>query len=1171
MPFTHLHVHTEYSLLDGAARIKDLVKKTKALGMDAIAITDHGVMYGCIEFYKACINEGIKPIIGCEVYVAPRKHTDKENQDREPAHLVLLAENETGYHNLCKLVSAGFVDGFYYKPRVDFDLLQKHHEGLICLSACLAGDVAKALMDGRYDTAKAVAERLNGIFGQGNFFIELQDHGLAEQRQILPQQVKLAKELGIPLVATNDLHYVNREDAEAQDVLVCIQTQRTVDETDRMKFETSEFYLKSPQEMAELFKYAPESIENTEKIAARCKVTFDFNTTHLPNYEVPEGKTHEGYLRELCEAGLTRRYEQPGKPPRLDMDELRARLDYELGVIGQMGYTDYFLIVWDFIHFCKTRRIIVGPGRGSAAGSLAAYCLGITEIDPIKYGLLFERFLNPERISMPDIDIDFCYVRRPEVIEYVVKKYGADHVAQIVTFGTMAARAVIRDVGRALGMSYGEVDRIAKMIPFQLGMTIEKALEMNKDLKELCGIDEKAGKLIEMGRKLEGLPRHASTHAAGVVISKLPLTDHIPLNRNNDAITTQYPMGNIEELGLLKMDFLGLRTLTVIRDAVDMVREGTGERIDIGALEFDDPEVYKVIAAGDTDGVFQLESSGMRSFMKELRPNRFEDIIAGISLYRPGPMDSIPRYVEGKRNPSSVRYDHPILESVLNVTYGCMVYQEQVMQIVRDMAGYSYGRSDLVRRAMAKKKAAVMEKERQYFVHGLVENGQVTVPGAVRRGVPEAVATKVFDQMIDFAQYAFNKSHAAAYAVVAYWTAWLKVHHPVEFMAALMNSVMGNSDKVAVYIQYCRKKGIDVLPPDVNMSGTAFTVEGKAIRFGLSAIKNVGAAAVNDLIRERQRGSFGDFFDFAERAGDTINKRMVESMIKAGAFDSTGANRAQLLSVYEATMDGMARVRRSNIEGQMSLFEVGSRPESLSHALPKVNEHPRRILLKMEKEMTGVYISGHPLAEYEEELSNFDYNSSHFAADETVDADAVALSISGEDAKSGESAVGSLRDGQNVELAGIVVNKVMKTTKSNDLMCFVTLEDLYGTVEVIVFPKVLQRSDRMLEQDNVVVVSGRASFREEENGKLVAEMIRPISRQGKASKLYVRLAPGTSEFAREVFLGVLKKHPGACPVYVKDEDTGKSYMVNKERWVRVDGDLMKDLCDLVGEGCVKTG
>ncbi len=1154
MPFTHLHVHTEYSLLDGAARIKDLVAGAKAMGMDALAITDHGVMYGVIDFFKACQAAGIKPIIGCEVYTAARHHTDKENQDKEAGHLILLARDERGYHNLCKLVSIGFIDGFYYKPRVDYELLEQYSEGLICLSACLAGDVQRALSDGRYDTAKQIAQRLNGIFGQGSFYIELQDHGLPEQRTILPLQIKLARELGIPLAATNDIHYVSRDDAEAQDVLMCIQTQRTVDETDRMRFETQEFYLKSPQEMAELFRYVPEAVANTADIAARCNFAFDFGTTHLPNYEAPEGKTHRDYLRELCEQGLKRKY----GADRLDMEQLRERLDYELGVIAQMGYTDYFLIVWDFVRFAKDHGIIVGPGRGSSAGSMVAYCLNITEVDPIKYSLVFERFLNPERISMPDIDIDFCYVHRGEVIDYVVRKYGADHVAQIITFGTMAARAVLRDVGRALNMTYGEVDRIAKMIPWQLGMTIEKALAMNKELLELAGEDEKVRRLIEMGRKLEGLPRHASTHAAGVVISKLPLTDHIPLNRNGDVLTTQFPMGNIEELGLLKMDFLGLRTLTVIRDALEMVREDRGIALDVGSLDFEDPEVYKIIASGDTDGIFQMESAGMRAFLKELHPNCFEDIYNGISLYRPGPMDSIPRFIEGKRNPAGVRYDHPILENVLSITHGCMVYQEQVMQIVRDMAGYSWGRSDLVRRAMAKKKMSVMEKERQYFIYGLEENGKLIVPGAIRNGVPEEVAKRVFDQMVDFAEYAFPKPHAVAYAVVAYWTAWLKVHYPVEFMAALMNSVLGNSDKIALYVQYCRHRGIQVLPPDVNRSRTGFSVEGGNIRFGLTAIKNVGAGAVAELIAERSRGPYADFFDYAARSTESVNKRMIESLIKSGAFDSLGASRAQLIPVYEPTMDGVQRARKNNLQGQMSLFEAGAATVTLSHQLPQVPELPRRALLKMEKEMTGIYISGHPLEDYEEELAAFDINSSHFAVQE------------GEETDAAESAF-ALADGQKVEIAGIIAGKTTKATKSNDMMCFLTLEDLYGTVEVIVFPKTMQRCGRLLEQDQVIAVSGRASFREEEAGKVVADVIRPLARQGGAGKLYVRLPKGTCPFARDTFQSVLKKYPGACPVYVRDDDAGKDFLLARDRWVRVNDDLMQDLSDLVGEACVKTG
>ena len=1147
MSFTHLHVHTQYSLLDGAARVGDLIAHCKELGMDTLAITDHGVMYGVVDFYKQAVAAGVKPIIGCEVYVAPRRHTDREAQDREPAHLVLLAENETGYHNLCKLVSAGALDGFYYKPRVDMDLIERYHEGLICLSACLAGEVASNLLDGRYETAKQAAQRFLSIFGPERYYIEIQDHKLPEQRQILPQQIKLARELGIGLVATNDTHYVRREDAAAHDVLLCIQTQTTVDDPNRMRFGSEEFYMKSPEEMAALFPYAPEALANTEKIAARCRVAFDFNTTHLPNYETPGGMDHGEYLRQLCLEGLERMY-PAGTPGQPDRATLLERLDYELDVIARMGYTDYFLIVWDFVHYSRSHGITVGPGRGSAAGSLAAYCLNITQIDPLRYNLLFERFLNPERVSMPDIDIDFCYVRRGEVIDYVVAKYGADHVAQIITFGTMAARAVLRDVGRALGMSYGDVDRIAKMIPWQLNMTIDKALEMNRELKELAASDERAGRLLEMGRRLEGLPRHASTHAAGVVISKLPLTDHIPLSRNNDAVTTQFPMGNIEDLGLLKMDFLGLRTLTVLRDAVEMVAQQSGEHIDLEALDFNDPKVYELIASGDTDGVFQLESEGMRSFLRDLKPTAFEDIIAGISLYRPGPMDSIPRYVAGKRDPSSVRYAHPILEHVLNVTYGCMVYQEQVMQIVREMAGYSYGRSDLVRRAMAKKKADVMNRERQAFVYGLEENGVVTVPGAIRRGVPEAVASDVFDQMIDFAQYAFNKSHAAAYAVVAYWTAWLKVHHPVEFMAALMNSILGNSDKIGVYVQVARRRGIQVLPPDINRSRSGFSVEKGAIRFGLAAIKNVGGGAVEELMTERERRPFADLFDFCSRAGEGTNKRMVESLIMAGAFDSTGANRNQLLVVYEKALDGAQKARRDAVAGQMTLFDAAGPTVSLAPKLPVLKEHSKALLLKMEKDMTGVYITGHPLAEYEKELAALPWNSSHFAAQT-------------EEEGGGR---GAPADGQVVELAGIITARTTKMTRTGDRMAFLTLEDLYGAVELIVFPKVLQKFAALLEPESVITVRGRASFREEEAGKLVVDTVGPLMRRGGASKLYLRYQPGTCAFAREVVLGTLKKYPGEAPVVIKDEDAGRTWAAGPDRQVRIGEELLADLRCVLG-------
>ncbi|MDD3243113.1 MAG: DNA polymerase III subunit alpha [Eubacteriales bacterium] len=1169
MQFCHLHVHSEYSLLDGAARIKALVKKCAEQGMESLAITDHGVMYGVIDFYSEAKKAGIHPVIGCEVYVAPRKMTDKEAQDREMYHLILLCETQQGYHNLCKLVSAGFVDGFYYRPRVDLDALQRYHEGLICMSACLGGEVAQRLVNGQYEGAKEAALRMRQIFGENNYFLEVQDHGLADQRRINPLLLKLSRETGIALVATNDVHYVEQEDAEAQDILLCIQTQKTVDDPDRMRMESSEFYLKSPQEMAQRFAWCADAVERTQDIARRCQVDFDFNTIHLPNYDVPDGKDHTAYLEEMCRSGLAERY--PEVTP-----ELQKRLDYELGVIRTMGYVDYFLIVWDFIHYAKSQGIIVGPGRGSAAGSLVAYCLHITEIDPIRYQLLFERFLNPERVSMPDIDVDFCYERRQEVIDYVVRKYGSDHVAQIITFGTMAARAVLRDVGRALNMSYGDVDRIAKLVPMELKMTIEKALTQSTELRERMENEPEVARLVNMARKLEGLPRHASTHAAGVVISKLPLTEHVPLNRNNDAITTQYPMGTIEQLGLLKMDFLGLRNLTVIRDTAALAKKGKGIELDVSKIAFDDPKVYKLISSGDTDGVFQLESSGMRSFLKELQPTGFEDIIAGISLYRPGPMDSIPRYIQGKRDPSSVRYAHPILKSVLDVTYGCMVYQEQVMQIVRDMGGYSLGRSDLVRRAMAKKKADVMQREREYFIHGLEENGELVVPGAVRRGVPEAVASQVFDEMMDFAQYAFNKSHAAAYAVVAYWTAWLKVHYPVEFMAALMNS-LGGSDKIAVYVQYCRKHDIAVLPPSICSSEEKFTVEGGNIRFGLAVIKNVGLAAVQEILRIRKTRLFEDFKDFARRTSDVANKRMIESLIKAGAFDDLGHTRRQLMAVYESIMDSVARESKRVVEGQVSLFDLGQSNAATQAdvQLPPMEEYEPREKLKYEKEMMGIYISGHPLSEYEDILAAAAYHTNYFEQDEDGNA--------------------QVQDGQGVTLTGMVSAVTYKSTRSGQQMAFVTLEDLYGEVEVIVFPAVLQRAQQLVFPESIVTVRGRASFREEEAGKLLADTITAFAPQkpGGApstafrpqetvvraqevaevktpAKLYARFPAGIKEFAQDVFYGVLKKYPGQSPVYLLDGGTGKKFLLGAQYRVGIGDALLTDLRDVLGTENVKT-
>ncbi|MDD4796935.1 MAG: DNA polymerase III subunit alpha [Eubacteriales bacterium] len=1168
MQFTHLHVHTEYSLLDGAARIKSLIQKCAQAGMDSVAITDHGVMYGVVDFYNEAKAQGIHPIIGCEVYVAPRSMSDKENQDREMYHLVLLCENQQGYHNLCKLVSAGFVDGFYYRPRVDYDALRRYSRGLICLSACLSGEVARRLVDGQYDEAKNAALRMRDIFGPDNYFLEVQDHGLEDQRRINPQLFKLSRETGIPLVATNDVHYVEQEDAEAQDILLCIQTQRTVDEPDRMRMERDEFYLKTPQQMQQRFSWCPDALTRTHEIAWRCHVEFDFNTIHLPNYEVPGNQDHFDYLKKLCYDGLNMRYQTPTK-------EQEQRLEYELGVIRDMGYVDYFLIVWDFIDYAKRQNIIVGPGRGSAAGSLVAYCLRITEVDPIRYQLLFERFLNPERISMPDIDVDFCYERRQEVIDYVIGKYGADHVAQIITFGTMAARAVIRDVGRALNMPYGDVDRIAKLIPTELKMTIGKALEQSAELRERMEEDPQVNRLITMARKLEGLPRHASTHAAGVVISRLPLTDHVPLNRNNDAITTQYPMGTIEQLGLLKMDFLGLRNLTVIRDAVSMVEQTTGEKLDMGQLAFDDPAVYRLISSGDTDGVFQLESSGMRSFLKELQPTEFEDIIAGISLYRPGPMDSIPRYIQGKRNAASVHYEHPILKETLEVTYGCMVYQEQVMQIVRDMAGYSLGRSDLVRRAMSKKKADVMQKERQYFIYGLEEDGQIVVPGALRKGVPEPVAARVFDEMMDFAQYAFNKSHAAAYAVVAYWTAWLKVHYPVEFMAALMNS-LGTTEKIAIYIQYCRRHDIQVLPPSINRSAEHFSVEQGSIRFGLSAIKNVGLAAVQQLIRIRRQRPFADFHDFARRTVDIANKRMVDSLIKAGAFDDLGHTRSQLAAAYESVLDSVARESKRVVDGQVSLFDLGGADDTQpKDQLPYMAEFSQQEKLKYEKEMMGIYLSGHPLVEYEEYLTAQPYHTTSFMQDDEV--------------------LDGLQDGQSLALSGMISAITYKTTRSGQQMAFATVEDLYGEVEVIIFANVLQRAMGVIYPESIITVRGRASFREDEAGKLVADSITALKVPGKApaadspppqytpvrdvappaaatapDKLFLRFPANLKPFARDVSYGVLKKYPGRSSVYLQDDGAGKKYLLGGEYRADICEDLLRDLRDVLRSENVKT-
>ncbi|MGI6004724.1 MAG: DNA polymerase III subunit alpha [Christensenellales bacterium] len=1086
--FVHLHVHTEYSLLDGASRIGRLLDVCGENGMDALAITDHGVMYGVPEFYKAAHARGIKPIIGCEIYVVGDMES-KIPQNREYAHLIVLCQNNEGYQNLMALCSEAFTRGFYYRPRVDYALLKKHSEGLIALSGCLAGEVQRLLLSEDFDGARKEAQRLENIFGKGNFFLELQDAGMMEQKTVNARLLELSKETGIELVATNDVHYVNREDADAHEVLLCIQTGKTMDDQERMRFETDEFYLRTPQEMHDKFKGFPGALENTLKIAERCHVELDFSSRHLPHYDIPEGADGFELLRELCYRGLESKY-------AYITPELRERMQYELSTIGDMGFTDYFLIVWDFIRYAKENGIMVGPGRGSAAGSLVSYCLDITTVDPIRYELLFERFLNPDRITMPDIDIDFCYERRQEVIDYVVDKYGKDKVAQIITFGTMAARAVIRDVGRALNIPYAEVDRIAKMVPFELKMTIERALKANPELANLAQHDERVGRLIDIAKVLEGMPRHASTHAAGVVISQQPLREHVPLQLNDEVVTTQYAMGVLEEMGLLKMDFLGLRTLTVIRDAVDFVRQSTGKDIDMDRVPLDDAAVYEMLGRGETDGVFQLESAGMRAFMRELKPSTFEDIIAGISLYRPGPMESIPRYVHGKYHPESVRYLHPILEKTLSVTYGCMVYQEQVMQIVRDMAGYSLARSDLVRRVMSKKKFEEMKKEREIFIHGLVEGGEVVVPGAVRRGTPEEVASQVFDEMTSFAQYAFNKSHAAAYAMVAYQTAYLKCHYPVEFMAALLNSVMGSREKISMYIHYCRRHDIRVLPPDINSSMAKFSIDQGGIRFGLAAIKRVGAAAVEGIVGERQRGGrYRSFYDFVRRApSEAVNKAMVESLIMAGCFDGTGVSRARLLAGCENILKSVSGDKKRNIQGQVSLFDMamgGGAEEAACGAedcdYPSVPDHDRRELLTMEREMTGVYISGHPLDAYRQQMEAFSITALDLLEPEE-----------------GAEEISAVKDGSTALLGGIISEVKTKITRSGGMMAFVQLEDFTGTVELLVFPKIYMQYRDLLAQDSIVAVTGRVSKREEA-AKILLDEVRPLS---EANRLGQRRSSG---------------------------------------------------------------
>lgn len=1148
--FVHLHLHTEFSLLDGFARIDRLFERVKEAGMSAVAITDHGSMFGAVDFFKEAKKHDIKPIIGCEVYVAKRSRLDRDKDlDKDRGHLVLLAENETGYRNLIKLVSIGYTEGFYYKPRIDLDVLAQYHEGLIATSACLAGDIQGYLLEDQYDEAKKLALRLSEIMGPDNFFLELQDHGLAEQSKVNMQLLRLSKELSLPLVATNDVHYLNQSDHTVHDVLLCIQTGKIVNDTQRLRFPSNEFYLKTPEEMEKLFPYAPEALANTVRIAERCHFEFKFGEIHLPQFQVPDGKTANNYLRELCEVGLNKRYQ---------VEPLhRERLAFELDTIENMGYEDYFLIVWDFIRYAKDRGIFVGPGRGSCGGSMVAYVLEITDVDPLKYDLIFERFLNPERITMPDIDIDFQDDRRQEVIDYVIQKYGKDHVAQIITFGTMAARAAIRDVGRVINLPYGEVDRIAKEIPGFLGITLDKALSINQKLAQMYENEPDAHKLLEYAKMVEGVPRHASTHAAGVVISKETVDHYVPLYVQDSNVTTQYNMLLLEELGLLKMDFLGLRTLTVIQQAMDFIKKIHGIDIPIDNLPMDDPKVYELISAGQTLGIFQLESGGMIRFMRDLKPNCLEDIIAGISLYRPGPMDSIPKYVRNKNKHNVIEYHHPKLEPILKVTYGCLVYQEQVMQIVRELGGYSYGRSDLVRRAMSKKKMDVMEKERELFIYGKVaEDGTVEIPGCIRNGVDPAAASAIFDDMIDFAKYAFNKSHAAGYAIVIYQTAWLKTHYPKEYMAALMTSVMGSQRKLALYINDCYKMGISVLPPDVNSSMATFNVEGDAIRFGLLGIKNVGGGIIQALVSERAKGRYNTFMEFCERISHSeLNKKAIESLIKAGAYDSTGAKRSQLLSSFERLVEGVHRDKRKNIEGQVSLFgdlmtgtDIGLEEE----ALPELDEFPMKHLLSFEKEVLGIYFSGHPLMAHQEIVEQVN----------TYRLDELFEGV--------ELGTGTFNEGDRMVLAGLLAKRGDKMTKNNSRMSILMVEDLYDAIEVMVFPMVFKKCETALLEDGFIVVEGRLNLRDDEPPKLIADQIYSLESymERRKTKLFLKL-PAYSEALWDQIKTILAKYPGKTEVVLYLEKDRKKMKTQSNYWVSINRSLLTELKALIGGDGVK--
>ena len=1149
MSFVHLHTHTEYSLLDGSNKIKEYVARVKELGMEAAAITDHGAMFGVIDFYRAAKAEGIKPILGCEVYVAPNSRFDKEVTGGEDRyyHLVLLAETNEGYANLVKIVSRGYVEGFYYRPRVDMEVLEEFHEGIIALSACLAGEVQRYIVKGLYDEAKKKALKYEKIFGKGNYFLELQDHGIPDQKTVNQALLRMSKELEIPLVATNDIHYTYVEDVKPHDILLCIQTGKKLDDEDRMRYEGGQFYVKSPEEMAELFPYAREALENTGEIARRCNVEIEFGVTKLPKYDVPQEYTSWEYLNKICFEGLEKRYPQ-------DDGSLRRRLEYELDVIRKMGYVDYFLIVWDFIKYARDNGIAVGPGRGSAAGSIVSYTMGITNIDPVRYQLLFERFLNPERVSMPDIDIDFCFERRQEVIDYVVRKYGKDRVVQIVTFGTMAARGVIRDVGRVMDMPYAFVDSIAKMIPSEPGknVTLQMALQMNPEFRGSYEKDPQVHELIDMSMRLEGLPRHTSMHAAGVVISQKAVDEYVPLSRASDgSITTQFTMTTLEELGLLKMDFLGLRTLTVIQDAARLAEKGYGVSLDMDRIDYDDKEVLASLGTGRTDGVFQLESSGMKSFMKELKPRSLEDVIAGISLYRPGPMDFIPQYIRGKDHPETIFYDCPQLEEILEPTYGCIVYQEQVMQIVQKLAGYTLGRSDLVRRAMSKKKAAVMEKERQNFVYGNEAEG---VPGCIANGISEKTAQKIFDEMTDFAKYAFNKSHAAAYAVVAYQTAFLKYYYPVEFMAALMTSVIDNPGKVAEYILSCRQMGISILPPDINEGEAGFSVSGSSIRYGLSAIKSIGRPVVASMVTERQLGgAFKSLTDFVERmSGKEVNKKTVENLIKAGAFDSLGGNRQQYILAYAGIMESVAQSRKTVMTGQISLFDLVGEEEKQSFQiqLPKVEEYPKELLLSFEKEVLGIYISGHPLEEYEERWrKNITAVTADFQPDE-------------------ETNETRMRDGQMAVIGGMITSKTVKYTKNSRMMAFLNVEDLVGNVEVIVFPNIYERNSELLKEEAKIFISGHVSAEEEKASKLICDRIIPFDAGRRELWIQFRDLEDCAGQEEEL-LKLLHDSDGSDGVVLYAAAEKKVKRLPPGRSVRAGGELLERLRRRFGEENVK--